>query len=122
MDAKQRLERETVRVCHNRVCVAAGAEPDLGSAAGILRVSASGLFDARLEIMPLDFHRGIGPDEAVVIATYLNPALRSPRTAVAQIVQASVLPNPAGYLQPRLCRGWEHIGMTNAYNFTLAGR
>ncbi len=57
-----------------------GVEPDLGSAAGILRVSASGLSDARLETMPLHFHRGIGPDEAAVIATYLNPALRSPRT------------------------------------------
>ena len=75
-----------------------GAETDLGSAAGILRVPASRFQNQSSEQLSVDLRRGIGPDEAAAIALYSNPALRAIRDrrglAAAQLVQAGILPNP----------------------------
>lgn len=86
-----------------------------------LRVPASVLTNPRLESLPFDLRRGIGPDEAAVIAIYLNPALRSARArrglAVAQVVQAGVLPNPqVSYARDFVTNNVP--GTTSAYNFT----
>ncbi len=86
-----------------------------------LRVPASRLTNARLESLPFDLRSGIGPDEAALIATYLNPALRSARArrglAFAQVVQAGVLPNPqVSYSRDFVTNNVP--GTTTAYNFT----
>src|ERR1700731_4161455 len=73
------------------------AQPELPSPQ-LLRVPSSRMPETRLESLEFDLRRGLGPDEAGVIAAYLNPALRSTRDrrglAVAQLIQAGVLPNP----------------------------
>ncbi|MDP9098809.1 MAG: TolC family protein, partial [Verrucomicrobiota bacterium] len=89
--------------------------------AAALRVSASRIPAARLESLPFDLRRGIGPDEAALIATYLNPALRAARArrglALAQIVQAGVLPNPqVSYSRDYVTNNIP--GSVTAYNFT----
>src|SRR5207237_9031414 len=63
----------------------------------VLRIPASRIPDSRLDSLPFDLRGGVGPDEAAIIATYLNPALRSIRDrrglAVAQLIQAGVMTN-----------------------------
>ncbi len=63
-----------------------------------LRVPVPRIPNARPELLPFDLRHGIGPDEAALLAVYWNRALRSARArrglAVAQVVQAGVLPNP----------------------------
>jgi outer membrane protein TolC len=63
-----------------------------------VRLPVSRLAEAQRQSLPFDLRHGIGPDEAALIATYLNPALQSARArrglALAQVVQAGVLPNP----------------------------
>jgi outer membrane protein TolC len=90
----------------------------------LLRVPSSRMPEARLESLEFDLRRGIGPDEAGVIAAYLNPALRSTRDrrglAVAQIIQAGVLPNPQVSYTRDYVTGGNTAGTTNAYNFNAS--
>lgn len=87
-----------------------------------LRIPVSRMPGARPEPLPLDLRRGIGPDEAALIATYLNPALRSARArrglALAQITQAGVLPNPQVTYSRDYITGGNTAGTQTAYNFT----
>jgi cobalt-zinc-cadmium efflux system outer membrane protein len=89
-----------------------------------LRVPSSQMPDSRLESLEFDLRRGIGPDEAGVIAAYLNPSLRSTRDrrvlAVAQLIQAGVLPNPQVSYARDYVTGGNTAGTTNAYNFNAS--
>jgi outer membrane protein, heavy metal efflux system len=87
----------------------------------LLRVPSARMPETRLESLEFDLRRGIGPDEAGVIAAYLNPALRSTRDrrglAVAQLIQAGVLPNPQISYTRDYVTGGNTAGTTNAFNF-----
>jgi len=81
----------------------------------------------RFEHLPLgplllDPRIGIGPDEAAMIALYSNPALRAIRDrrglAVAQVVQAGILPNVAVSYSRDYVTGGNTAGTTTAYTFT----
>lgn len=89
----------------------------------LLRIPSSRLPETRPPL-ELDLRRGIGPDEAGVIAAYLNPALRSTRDrrglAVAQVIQAGVLPNPQVAYSRDYVTGGNTVGTTNAYNFNAS--
>ena len=90
----------------------------------LLRVPSSRMPDTRVESLEFDLRRGIGPDEAGVIAAYLNPALRSTRDrrglAVAQLIQAGVLPNPQISYTRDYVAGGNTAGTTNAFNFNAS--
>jgi len=70
----------------------------------------------------LDPRIGIGPDEAAMIALYSNPALRAIRDrrglAVAQVVQAGILPNVAVSYSRDYVTGGNTAGTTTAHTFT----
>ena len=80
--------------------------------------------ETRPESLEFDLRRGIGPDQAAVIAAYLNPALRSIRDrrqlAVAQLIQAGVLPNPQISYTRDYVTGGNTAGTTNAFNFNAS--
>jgi outer membrane protein TolC len=90
----------------------------------VLRIPASHISDSRLDSLPFDLRRGIGPDEAAIVASYLNPALRSIRDrrglAVAQLIQAGVLPNPQVSYTRDYVTGGNTAGTTNAFNFNAS--
>ena len=105
------------------VCAAwSGMISPLTAQTEVLRIPASRISDSRLDSLPFDLRRGIGPDEAAIIATYLNPALRSIRDrrglAAAQLIQAGVLPNPQVTYSRDYVTGGNTAGTTTAYNFT----
>ncbi len=88
-----------------------------------VRVPASRIENTRtLSSLRLDLRRGIGPDEAALIATYQNLALRVERArrglARAQIVQAGVLPNPVVTYERDDVTGGNTLGTQTAYNFS----
>lgn len=86
-----------------------------------VRVPASRIENARAAPLPFDLRRGIGPDEAALIATYQNLALRVERArrglAQAQVVQAGVLPNPQVTYERDYVTGGNTLGTQSAYNF-----
>lgn len=87
-----------------------------------LRVPRTRIATDNLASLPIDPRRGIGPDDAAIIATYLSPALRVARdrhgAAIAQLVQAGVLPNPVvSYARDNVVGG-NTLGTQTAYNFT----
>ena len=90
-------------------------------AAQAVRVPASRFARPGAEPLPFDLRSGIGPDEAAIIATYLNPALRSARArrglAVAQVIEAGVLPNPSVTYSRDYVTGGNTVGTQSAYNF-----
>ncbi len=63
-----------------------------------LRISATRIRGIGLPTLPLHPNGGLTPDEAAVIAVILNPSLRIARDqrgeAVAQVIEAGILPNP----------------------------
>ena len=88
-----------------------------------VRVPASRIENTRvLSALPFDLRKGIGPDEAALIATYQNLALRVERArrglAQAQIVQAGVLPNPQVTYERDYVTGGNTLGTQTAYNFS----
>jgi len=99
-----------------------GAETDLASAAGILRVPASRFQNQSSEQLSVDLRRGIGPDEASAIALYSNPALRAIRDrrglAAAQLVQAGILQNPVVSYSRDYVTGGNTAETTTGYNFS----
>src|SRR5437764_15230525 len=88
----------------------------------VLRVPASRIPDSRLDSLPFDLRRGIGPDEAATIALYSNPALRSIRDrrglAVAQLIQAGIVPNPVVSYARDFVTGGNTVGTTTGYTFS----
>ena len=98
--------------------VEARADP----ATEILRIPASRIRNPELKSQVMDFRSGIGPDEAATIALYSNPALRAIRDrrglAVAQLIQARILPNVVVSYGRDYVTGGNTAGATTAYNFT----
>ena len=87
-----------------------------------LRVPSLRLSGPRLEAVPIDLNRGIGPDDAAIIATYLSPALQVARdrhgAAMAQLVQAGVLPNPQVSYSRDYVTGGNTLNTTTAHNLS----
>jgi cobalt-zinc-cadmium efflux system outer membrane protein len=92
--------------------------------ADTLRVPASRIQAPRTRSQVVDLRQGIGPDEAAEIALYSNPALRSIRDrrglAVAQLVQAGILPNPVVSYERDFVSGGNTAGTVAGYNLTAA--
>src|SRR5207302_3499958 len=91
--------------------------------AGVLRVLASRIHHPAPDTMTLDLREGIGPDEAAVIAVFLNPALRATRDrrglATAQLIAAGVLPNPqVSYTHERVTGGNTEGTVPDAFSFS----
>jgi cobalt-zinc-cadmium efflux system outer membrane protein len=72
--------------------------------------------------LSLDPRTGIGPDEAATIALYSNPALRAVRDrrglAVAQLIQARILPNVVVSYARDYVTGGNTAGAVTAYNLS----
>ena len=72
--------------------------------------------------LSLDPRTGIGPDEAATIALYSNLALRGIRDrrglAVAQLIQARILPNVVVSYARDYVTGGNTAGAVTAYNFS----
>ena len=87
-----------------------------------VRIPASRLPRTTLEPLSIDLRKGIGPDEAATIALYSNPALRAIRDrrglAVAQLIQAGVLPNVQVAYARDYVTGGNTAGAVTAYNFS----
>src|SRR5207244_2607737 len=87
-----------------------------------VRVPTSRLQNQRLQPLLIDIRKGIGPDEAATIALYSNPALRSIRDrrglAIAQLIQAGILPNPVVSYARDFVTGGNTVGTTTAYTFS----
>jgi hypothetical protein len=88
----------------------------------VLRIPASRFHDSKLTSQVVDFHSGIGPDEAATIAVYSNPVLRAIRDrrglAVAQLIQARILPNVVVSYARDYVTGGNTAGAVTAYNFS----
>jgi cobalt-zinc-cadmium efflux system outer membrane protein len=101
------------------------AEPPIQavlSSEKILRVPAARFRNRVPEQLSLDPRRGIGPDEAAAIALYSNPALRAIRDrrglAVAQVIQAGILPNPVVSYARDFVTGGSTAGTRDGYTFS----
>ena len=91
-------------------------------AAKALQIAAAQLHHPLLAPVPLNLRRGIGPDQAAILAVILNPKLRADRDrrglAAAQLIQAGILPNPSiGYTRD-FVTGGNTAGTVTAFGFT----
>src|SRR5439155_13417156 len=88
----------------------------------IFRVPASRFQNRPADELSVDFHRGMGPDDASAIALYSNPALRAIRDrrglAAAQLIQAGILRNPVVSYARDYVTGGNTAGTTTGYNFS----
>jgi outer membrane protein TolC len=70
----------------------------------------------------LNLRRGLGPDQAAILAVILNPKLRADRDrrglAVAQLIQAGILPNPTISYTRDFVAGGSTKGTVTAYGLT----
>src|SRR5881275_31147 len=103
------------------------AQSETGPGASLeprLRIPATRFEHLPLGQLSLDPRIGIGPDEAATIALYSNPALRSirdrRRLAIAQLIQAGILPNPVVSYARDFVTGGNTAGTVTAYNLTAA--
>ena len=91
-------------------------------AAKALQIAAAQLHHPLFAPVPLNLRRGLGPDQAAILAVILTPKLRADRDrrglAVAQLIQAGILPNPTiGYTRDFVTGGATH-GTVTAFGFT----
>src|SRR5947207_6545513 len=88
----------------------------------IISIPASRFQDRSHEQLSIDLRRGIGPDDAATIALYSNPALRAirdrRRLAVAQLIQAGILPNPVVSCARDFVTGGSTAGTRDGYSFS----
>jgi outer membrane protein TolC len=102
--------------------VARSERPFSDPVADTLRIPASRIRGPDIPSQIVDLRRGIGPDDAATIALYSNPALRAIRDrrglAVAQLIQARILPNVVVSYARDYVTGGNTAGATTAYNFT----
>jgi outer membrane protein TolC len=94
------------------------------AAADALRIPAWRIRSPHNPPQIVDLGRGIGPDEAATIALYSNPAVRAirdrRRLAVAQVIQAGILPNPVVSYERDPVTGGNTRDTTTGYNLTAA--
>ncbi len=105
------------------IAVLGQSETRLGAALDApVRIPATRFEHLPLDPLLLDPRIGIGPDEAAMIALYSNPALRAIRDrrglAIAQVVQAGILPNVAVSYSRDYVTGGNTAGTTTAYNLS----
>src|SRR5437899_670900 len=105
------------------IAVLGQSEMQLGTALDApVRIPATRFEHLPLGPLLLDPRIGIGPDEAAMIALYSNPALRAIRDrrglAIAQVVQAGILPNVAVSYSRDYVTGGNTAGITTAYNLS----
>jgi len=91
-------------------------------AAKALQIAAAQLHHPLFAPVPLNLRRGLGPDQAAILAVILNPKLRADRDrrglAVAQLIQARILPNPTiGYTRD-FVTGGSTTGTATAFGLT----
>ena len=103
--------------------VRAQSERRLGAALEApVRIPAARFEHLSLGPLSLDPRAGIGPDEAATIALYSNPALRAVRDrrglAVAQLIQARILPNVVVSYARDYVTGGNTAGAVTAYNLS----
>jgi outer membrane protein, heavy metal efflux system len=93
--------------------------PFPNAAAEAMRIPASRIHSREVPSQIVDLRRGIGPDEAATIALYSNPALRAIRDrrslAIAQVVQAGILPNVSLSYERDYVTGGNTVGTQPAY-------
>jgi outer membrane protein TolC len=86
----------------------------------VLRVGAGRLSSGRERTISIDARKGIGPDEAAVVAVLMSPALKSIRdrrgTAAAQLIEAGVLPNPQIAYERDYLSGGALLGAQNGFS------
>ncbi len=86
---------------------------------GVLRILASQIRHPILR--PVRLARGVTPDSAAIVAVLLNPTLRAERDrrglAVAQLMQAGILPNPQLSYSKDFVTGGDTAGTVNAFGF-----
>ncbi len=88
----------------------------------VLRIPASRIHSVALNPAIFNPRNGIGPDEAATVALYSNPALRAIRDrrglAVAQLIQAGVLPNVQVSYARDYVTGGDTAGTRTGYTFS----
>jgi outer membrane protein TolC len=101
------------------------AQSETGPGASLearVRIPATHFEHLPLGPLSLDPRGGIGPDEAATIALYSNPALRAVRDrrglAVAQLIQARILPNVVVSYARDYVTGGNTAGAVTAYNLS----
>ena len=111
--------------CASLVAASVRAESPLQSTPAIettLRIPISRFQNRPPEPLSIDLRGGIGPDEAAMIALYSNPALRAIRDrrglAVAQLIQARILPNVVVSYARDYVTGGNTTGAVTAYNLS----
>ena len=91
-------------------------------AAKALQIAAAQLHHPLLAPVPLDLRRGLGPDQAAILAVILSPKLRADRdrrgVAAAQLIQAGILPNPQLAYTRDFVTGGSTAGTVSAYGIT----
>lgn len=84
-----------------------------------LRVPAALLGPPGGQTIAIDSRKGIGPDEAAVVAVLMSPALKATRdkrgAATAQLIEAGVLPNPQISYEKDDTSGGDLVGTQNAF-------
>ncbi len=95
------------------------AAPDLES----IRIKAEEIRHPILKPRHIDFSKGISAQDAAVIAVIANPAIRAERDskgiAVAQLLQAGILPNPTFSYRLDVPTGGNTEGTVTAYGLGL---
>ena len=89
----------------------------------VIRVEAKAIKHPILKPLSIDDRDGLSPEEAAVIAVLVNPKLRALRdqkgVAVAQLLQAGILPNPQLTYSLEFPTGGDTLGTVNAFGFGL---
>ena len=92
----------------------------MDAARDVLRVEAGRLGARGQGSITIDSRKGIGPDEAAVVAVLMSPALKAIRdkrgTAAAQLIEAGVLPNPQLSYERDFVSGGNLQGTQNAFS------
>ena len=88
-----------------------------------IRVEAKAIKHPILKPLSIDDKDGLSPEEAALIAVLVNPKLRALRdkkgVAVAQLLQAGILPNPQLSYSLEFPTGGDTLGTVNAFGFGL---
>ncbi len=89
-----------------------------------IRIEAKLIKHPILKPIDFDYHNGLSPDEAAILAVLVNPKLRAIRdqrgVAAAQLLQAGILPNPQLSYSLDIPTGGSTQGTLNAYGLGLS--